>query len=397
MAKGIGRKLQFGIAKEATRGTAETSVDYWLAWAEVALEEKFQNAIEEQAYGVIEDSIAEARVKDWSEGPLKANIGDKSIGLLLLSLFGTDTPAAQAGGNSSVYDHVLTVQQGAQHQSLTFFVHDTLAGQDYSHALGVVTKVDIDFALGKIVEFNAGLKSKKGVAQSSYTPAQVVENRFVPQYMVFKVAPTIAGVGAGVILSASTTNTSTAVTGLSSTLALQKGMAVSGTGIAAGTTIAAVVSSTAITLSAAATATGSPSLTFTAVAIKLKSAKITIDSDSEDQDVLGSTAPEDFLNKNFKAEGTIEAIWQNESDFKTFVLAGTAQALLLNLQNTDVTIGASANPGVKFEFTKVTFEEITRPLKAGELVYQTLKFKAHYSTTDSYMVKATVTNLEAAY
>jgi hypothetical protein len=53
-----------------------------------------------------------------------------------------------------------------------------------------------------------------------------------------------------------TTHGSTAVTGLASTASMVVGMAVSGTGIPAGTTVAGITSGTAITLSAPATATG---------------------------------------------------------------------------------------------------------------------------------------------
>ncbi len=394
--KGIGRLVNFGIAKETTRGTAKTSADFWLAWSEVSPEEKYQNATDNQSYGVIEDSVGEVRVKDWMEGTLKCNLADKSLGLLLLSLFGTDTPATHAG-ESIVYDHVLTVQQGARHQSLTYFIHDVLSGQDYSHALGVVTKMDIDFSLGKFLEATFGIKGKRGVAQSAFTPSQSVENRFVPQYVTFKSAPTLAGIGAGVVITGTLTSGATTCTSMSSTAALKIGMGISGTGIAAGTTIAAIVSGTAITLSANATQSGAQSLTFTAPTIKLKSMKVTIDSDSEDQDVIGSTAPEDFLNKNFMSEGTLEAIWQNETDFKNQALASQAQALLIDIKNTDVTLGTAANPELKLEYAKVTYEEITRPLKVGDLVYQTLKFKAHYSLSDTLMVRATLTNLQSAY
>ena len=64
-------------------------------------------------------------------------------------------------------------------------------------------------------------------------------------------------------LSGATTNGSNAITGLSSTSSLFVGMAVSGTGIPAGTTIAGITSGSAITISANATAGGTPSLTFT--------------------------------------------------------------------------------------------------------------------------------------
>ena len=70
-----------------------------------------------------------------------------------------------------------------------------------------------------------------------------------------------------VVTAGNTTNDSTAVTGISSTASLSVGMAVSGTGIPAGTTVAGITSSTAVTLSASATATGSAvSLTYQWVA-----------------------------------------------------------------------------------------------------------------------------------
>lgn len=57
MAKGIGRQQSVGIAKETTRGTAVASAAYWLPFSDAALEEKFENFTQDEAYGVIEDSV----------------------------------------------------------------------------------------------------------------------------------------------------------------------------------------------------------------------------------------------------------------------------------------------------------------------------------------------------
>lgn len=62
--------------------------------------------------------------------------------------------------------------------------------------------------------------------------------------------------------SGTETATSATITGLTSTGILSVGMSVTGTGIPASTTIASIVSSTSITLSAAATGTGAQTLTF---------------------------------------------------------------------------------------------------------------------------------------
>jgi hypothetical protein len=122
-----------------------------------------------------------------------------------------------------------------------------------------------------------------------------------------------------------------------------------------------------------------------------------IEQNIEDDDVLGSVAPGDFLNKQFTITGTLEALWQNETDYKQAALATTAKAMRIDLKNTDVTIGTSANPEIRIDLAKVIFKEITRPVKTNDLVRQTLSFKAVYSITDTLMVSALVTNLVTSY
>ncbi len=129
----------------------------------------------------------------------------------------------------------------------------------------------------------------------------------------------------------------------------------------------------------------------------IKSLSLKFDNNIEDDFVLGSLAPADFLNKQFTIEGTLEAMWQNESDFKTFVLAGTSKAMRIDIVNSDVTIGTSANPEIKIDLAKVVFEAVTRPIKVNDMVKQTLNFKAHYSQTDTKMVQIVATNLITSY
>jgi len=330
-AKGIGRLFSIGIAKESSRGTAIGSASYWLPFSDAAIEEKFTNVTQDEAYGIIEDSVGQFRVKNWAEGTLKVPVTDQSLPLLLLSQFGAVANTTHAG-ETVVYDHTITVGESAQHQSLTLFIHDPLSGTDYSHALGVVHKTDLDVQLGKFPELSLSVKAQKGVSQSAFTPSILSENRFLPQYMTFKYA--------------------TAVSGLSG-----------------------------------------------ATAIQLKSVKLSIDDSIEDDEVLGSVAPIDFLNKEFKIEGTLEAIYQNLTDFKNVSLAtpNVPQAILIDLKNTDVTIGSTTNPEVAITLNQVYFTEYSRPIKIKDLVYQTIKFKATYKIADSAMGKIVVTNTVASY
>jgi hypothetical protein len=105
-------------------------------------------------------------------------------------------------------------------------------------------------------------------------------------------------------------------------------------------------------------------------------------------------SPSDFLNKEFKVEGQLEAIFQNNSDFKTIALAtpNVGQAMLIDLKNTDVTIGSTTNPELKITLNQVFFTEFSRPIKTKELVYQTVKFRGTYKLADSAMISVVLTN-----
>lgn len=328
MSKGIGRLTGFGIARETTRGTSPAAASFWLPFSEAGLEEKFENAIDESSIGVIEDSIGATRVKEWADGSMRALITDKTFPLVLYATLGALSSAVK-GGETVVYDHTITVGQTAQHQSLSLYIDDPLGGQDYTHALGVVESLEIVYEAGKPLEFNATLKSKKGVA-ATLTPTSNIENRFTHKHFVFKLATALAGLDA-------------------------------------------------------------------ATPQNIRTLTLRINQNIEDDPALGSLAPVDFLNKQFTIEGTLEAVWQNETDFKTFVLAGTQKAMRIELKNTDVTIGTASNPGIKIDLAKVIFKEITKPFRANDVIKQVLSFKAHYSTTDSRMVAIVATNLQATY
>jgi hypothetical protein len=398
MSKGIGRLGAVGIKKESVRGTAETSATYWLPFSDMSLDEKFENVTQDEAYGIIEDSVGEYRVKNWTEGTIKVPLTDQSLPLILLAQLGANADGAHAG-ETTVYDHKATVGQSAQHQSLTLFLHDSLAGVDYSHALGVIHKTELDVELKKFASLSLSVKALKGAVKSTFTPSIAAENRFLPQYMTFKYAPTTAGVN-GTLTATGTAATTVHVTGLSiNTNLLNVGMPVSGTNVPAGATVATIVSASAFDLSVASTgAIGT--LTFNGNTVALKSLKLSIDSNIEDQDVLSSVGPADYLNKEFKVEGSFECIWQNESDAKSVALAtpNVAQALSIALVNSDVNIGVvPSHPTVSILLDKVYFKEVSRPFKVKDLVYQVIKFKAVYSTTNSEMLSITTVNTVVSY
>lgn len=385
--KGIGRLIQVGLAKEATRGTAQSSASFWTPWMDLTLDEKKEFAVDDQSYGIIEDSTNLTQTKKWAQGSIQGNVADTTFGLFLYGMFG-----GYAVSGSNPYTHTFTVGQSAQHKSLTYFLHDPLSGVDYSYANGVIEKLELSAELKKFLSFNASIMALSGAAQSSFTPSTTTENQFVPQYLAAKFALDYAGLQ-GTKTATGTCSTTVHVTSLSiNTSTLRVGMTVTGTNIPAGATIASIVSSTAFNLSVAS-AGSATSYTFGPAVIALKSAKLTINSNVESQDVLGSVSPADFLNKEFSVEGTVEAIWQNETDFKTQFMGPAPLSIRLDFVNSDV----SSSPELYFDMPKCTIQELGRPFKVKDLIYQTIKFKAVYSVSDTLMCKAVLVNATSTY
>ena len=202
--KGIGRQIQFGIAKESVRGTEEASASYWLDTLDLEFDEKVNTVVEEQTEGVIEDSTGLKVVQKWAEGSTRVYIDDISIPLILESLLGTLASSLHSG-ESAVYDHDISVAQSAQHQSLTLFENDPLAGADYKHALGMVTNLELAFEHAKILDYTMNLMSKKGES-AVLTPANTAVKRFLPKHCTVKIATNLAGLAGASALDVNVLN-----------------------------------------------------------------------------------------------------------------------------------------------------------------------------------------------
>lgn len=202
MTKGIGRLIQVGIAKESSRGTAQSSATFWIPFSELSLDEMDTKVFDEESYGVIEDSVGSVIAKQWAEGTLKAPVGDRHFGLILLSALG-DVSSALHDSETIVYDHTLTVDQSAQHQSMTLFLDDPLSGADYKHALGVMDTLEIQYEVGKYVTYSAKVKAKKG-ASATLSPSTTAENRFLHKHFTFKTASTLSGLSGGTAVALTT-------------------------------------------------------------------------------------------------------------------------------------------------------------------------------------------------
>jgi len=158
----------------------------------VDVEDKFEGVIDENAMGIIEDSGDFKVTKKFAEGEVAGKVGDKTFGLLLLSALGT--VSSGTGGEASTYAHTFSVQQDAQHDSLTVEVKNP--NEQKAHGNGMITKLGIKAALGKMVEFSVGFIAKLGAVSTSVPSYSAADNGFIAKDVSVKFATNIAGLGA---------------------------------------------------------------------------------------------------------------------------------------------------------------------------------------------------------
>jgi hypothetical protein len=322
--KFIGRIADIGIAKETTRGTAESAATFYLPKMSFTYDDVIDQIMDESSVGVIEDATDAKVVGKHGVGEFEGNIGDKSIGLLLYATFGT--LATTTAGETSTYQHTFSIQEDAQSDSLTIFQEDPNA--DYKYPLGMVDSFGITAVVGEFAKVTVGFRSKVGTT-GTLTPSYTAENRFLPQHGTLKYG-------------------------------------VAQSNLASGT------------------------------AVNIRSIQLSISKNVEDDMKLGSVDPVDILNKQVSVEGTVEMVYDSEL-FKTQMLADTAQALRIELENTDVTIGTTLHPKLTIDLYKVKWGEFTRNYGNNDIVTVTAKFKGLYYLTDSAMIKAVLVNGQATY
>lgn len=188
MAKYIGRQINVWFGKETTRWTA-VSVASWTPKTELSFDEKMETIQDESSIGVINDAKDSHIVKRWGEWDIGGNIEVNNFGFALLSLFGSvSTTSATTGA----YEHVFTLNNTNQTQSLTIGVIDPGLASDMSYPLSMIDSMTITSEVGALTTFAITFKSKEGVT-ATHTATYPTDYKLLSRYSVFKVADNLAG------------------------------------------------------------------------------------------------------------------------------------------------------------------------------------------------------------
>ncbi len=192
----IGRREVIGLGIEFVPGTS-VAPQSWLRWMESSINTKATIEENESAIGVVDRVSDSDMVSKHVEGKLGGNVSSKSIGYLMLGMWGTVSTGAVSGG---YYPHTFSVKQSSVPTTLTIARSTPLASQRFSY--GTVESFDLDAQAGKYVKTNSTIKARIG-ATSSETPAFVSETLFTSRHITLKMAANIAGLSGATATNAS--------------------------------------------------------------------------------------------------------------------------------------------------------------------------------------------------
>jgi hypothetical protein len=202
MAEFIGREINFALAVEGVRGTAEAEAQRTVRKVTCNLIPRTERVIDDTTFGRLEDAERIRSVRQWSEGDVEGILHADVFGYYLLNLYGSVDSEAVSGG---AYSHEFTLEQSIQHPTLTFFVKDADVRQE-KIAGGVVSNFELTIGTDNYLRYTASFLGKQGVADVSELPALATEYDFVSRDVTVKIAETEEGLVSADALKLKTLN-----------------------------------------------------------------------------------------------------------------------------------------------------------------------------------------------
>jgi hypothetical protein len=320
MTKIIGGRVNLAIARETTRGVAETPVTgnmYWLPWTATDFDDKAEKYVSREALGNIDDTADQYLTEKWGEGNIEGEIRDKSFGLLLYAALGSWA----SGANGAAFNHTFTVAQTNQHTSLSIWVDDP--NSDYLFELAMMENLDITIETGKLATFTAGFvsmpsQSTSMVAGINSVPAKsalAAENKFIATNASIRIATDRNNFGP-------------------------------------------------------------------APEVYVQNLKVTISKNLKRKHTLGSMSPNDIINQTMAVEGSFTLPYDSKT-YKDYMLQDVYKALEIKLENRAVDLGGGVNPTIRIQLPRVGFHNWTPARPKGELYEQTINFRAFRDVTNN--------------
>lgn len=195
MAEIIGRQIEFGVATEATRGTAETAADKWARQVTATVVERATHAVDDTTMGRIEAGMGRRVTQRYIEGQVDGIAHIDTLGWYFGNIYGICNTTEVS---DPVNDHVFTLAQNIAHPALSLFAKDGGVQQlVYSNCM--VNTLTLTAAIDAYLRHSATFIGATA-ANNSDAPSYDTEYDFVMRDISVKIATTQAGLSGATAL-----------------------------------------------------------------------------------------------------------------------------------------------------------------------------------------------------
>jgi len=131
-------------------------------------------------------------------------------------------------------------------------------------------------------------------------------------------------------------------------------------------------------------------------AIDLQSINLAIEKNVVANFGFGSDEPASISNKDLAISGSIERL-NDSATWRNLFSDNTKRAMSITLEDSDTTIGDDQHPKIVITLSDVKFNPFKLDKSVGDLVKESIDFKAYYSTSESSSISIVLTNLATSY
>lgn len=188
MSEFIGRNIDFALAVEEVRGTAETVASKNVRKVSCNIQPLVEKVTDDTTFGKLEDAERSRIVRKWSEGDVDGIVHADVLGYYLYNIYG-DVETATEGG---AYRHTFNLEQSIKHPTLTAFVKDADVRQ-VKIANTMLTSMSLDATTDDYVRYSASFIGNEQADDSSTIPALDTEYDFISRDIEVKIAETSGG------------------------------------------------------------------------------------------------------------------------------------------------------------------------------------------------------------
>lgn len=193
MAVVLGRTRAVGLGKEGTAGVA-VAATHWLPQQDLTIEDKVSRIYDESGLGTRYKAFAGDTDMEMADGNLNGLIYDRSFGHIALAAMGAVSSAAHPTATGA---RVHTFSVSSSLPTYTLSLND--GNESVRAPYGMLNSLEIAIEQGRYAGFTSAWMARRS-ATATNTVAYLTENRFRPQDVTIKIAPTVAGLAGATAL-----------------------------------------------------------------------------------------------------------------------------------------------------------------------------------------------------